>query len=116
MESRVEHLFCLLLGIVVFLLIGVFAFILLINNQKNKTLSGKSIAITYLCIAFIPFSALVVYRVNDNQAYKTYYTFTSARWAAADGNERGRLIDSFREIYEVVGLEKRRSNCLTWRT
>ena len=43
------------------------------------------------------------YQVGDVLVYKDHYTFTKEKWASADENERGRLIDSFRTIHDLKG-------------
>jgi len=63
----------------------------------------KKILISALCIYLGSIVLASFYQVGDVLVYKDHYTFTKEKWASADENERGRLIDSFRTIHDLKG-------------
>ncbi|MDI9503954.1 MAG: hypothetical protein QM205_03325 [Bacillota bacterium] len=70
---------------------------------KDKPNTQKKVRFIAFLLYFVPFALGILYQVGDIVAYKVRYTFSVEKWAAADQNERGRLINSFRTNHPLVG-------------
>jgi len=101
---NIGFIFIAILGFYVVILIAILLFVTIFFNHKYKTIRGKTLALSLTLVFTVPLLGLVSYRVADQINYDEHYAFTTEKWLAADQNTRGRLIESFREQYDIVGL------------
>ena len=60
-------------------------------------------SIITVSIWVIPIAMLGIYQDIDQRIYEATYSFTVEKWAAADEDDRARMIRFFREEYDLVG-------------
>lgn len=101
--NPVPILFAFIVGPFIFFPLIVMFSMSIIRIQKVKQFSKMKLSLFILGIIMAPLSVFVGVRLIDRQIYKVTYTFTPLKWQQSDENERGRLIDSFREQYDLIG-------------
>jgi len=101
-----SFIFIFHLGLIAFVSFVPLTFFAFFFNHKRQLVKPLNLVFIYASVLLIPIIALVTYRIQDTRQYNDYYTFTSQRWIRADDEERGRLIDSFRKLYPLVGETK----------
>lgn len=74
-----------------------------IQIKKSKKISILNLSLIIIGVVVIPSASLGIFRLADRQNYNITYTFTPIKWEQADIEDRGRLIDSFRQQYDLVG-------------
>lgn len=74
-----------------------------IQIKKSKKFSILNLSLLTIAVIAIPLASLGIFRLADRQNYNVTYTFTPIKWEQADIEDRGRLIDSFRQQYDLVG-------------
>lgn len=62
-----------------------------------------NLSLLTIAVIAIPLASLGIFRLADRQNYNVTYTFTPIKWEQADIEDKGRLIDSFRQQYDLVG-------------
>lgn len=60
-------------------------------------------SIITVSIWVLPIAMLGIYQDIDQRIYEATYSFTVEKWAAADEDDRARMIRFFREDYDLVG-------------
>lgn len=60
-------------------------------------------SIITVSIWVLPIAMLGIYQDIDQRIYEATYSFTVEKWAAADEDDRARMIRFFREEYDLVG-------------
>ena len=80
-----------------FLITGLIA---LYKFLKTKKLMFSLIAVG---VFVLPIAMLGIYQDIDQRIYEATYSFSVEKWAAADEDDRARIIRFFREEYNLVG-------------
>lgn len=75
-----------------------------VQIKKSKKFSILNFSLLTIAVVAIPLASLVTFRLIDRHNYNVTYTFTPTKWEEADTMNRARLIDSFRQQYDLVGL------------
>lgn len=92
---------------VVLIVLVVTSILFLIGLNHARSISKemqKKYFINSILFFIIPLILATSVVVFDQISYANYYTFTVQKWRDASPNERGRLIDSFRRTYDVIGM------------
>jgi len=74
-----------------------------VQIKKSAKISILNLSLLTIAVVVIPLASLATFRLIDRHNYNVTYTFTPAKWEEADIKERARLIDSFRQQYDLVG-------------
>lgn len=92
---------------VVLIVLVVTSILFFVGSNHARSISKemqKKYFINSILFFIIPLILATSVVVFDQISYANYYTFTVQKWRDASPNERGRLIDSFRRTYDVIGM------------
>jgi|SRR5574344_1220859 hypothetical protein len=74
-----------------------------VQIKKSAKISILNLSLLTIAVVVIPLASLATFRLIDRHNYNVTYTFTPTKWEEADMTDRARLIDSFRQQYDLVG-------------
>lgn len=102
--SDIIFFFSFYVVLIVLVVTSILFFIGLNHARSISKEMQKKYFINSILFFIIPLILATSVVVFDQISYANYYTFTVQKWRDASPNERGRLIDSFRRTYDVIGM------------